>query len=493
MRVGFQAKNRSCVSYGSSALTEGMEHLRGLILEDGQNGTVQCPHNQCCFGIWNLIEGQLRAQLKGCWISEKEATCDSPTCETQSSEDTFTLSCRCRADLCNDNITHERKRQADSLRSSTGTIWIIATCFVLFFLGFLVFVVLRLWKGPALLMRPEEIGELTKVTTGLEKGSERKLPRQELPGLQFHKVLYEGQCSKLWQGTFCQQPVAIKTFPHSCYRQFASEWAVHNLPLMRHDNVVRLLAAGCGGPDKEQGGLLVLTLYPLGSLRHFLTQHVCSWDTAIRLGSSLAKGLAFLHEEQRKDGLHKPGVAHRDLSSQNVLVQEDKTCVISDFGLAMPLPMCHERWKEGPAEGIVRKAGAPRYTAPEILDESLNLQDLGSALRQADVYSLALVLWETLMRCSILFPENSVPEFQLAYEAELGSTPTYSELRRLAVEERGRPAIPPTWRRMGQVSVCLQELLEDCWDPEPEARLQAECAQQRLQRLGAADVAKECC
>ncbi|KAL8163955.1 UNVERIFIED_CONTAM: hypothetical protein K2H54_041895, partial [Gekko kuhli] len=265
-----------------------------------------------------------------------------------------------------------------------------------------------------------------------------------------------------------------------------------------------------------------------GSLRHFLTQHVCSWEVAVRLGSSLAKGLAFLHGEQRKEGLHKPGVAHRDLSSQNVLVQEDRTCVISDFGLAMTLPMGHEGWRGGPAEGVVRKAGAPRYTAPEILDESLNLQDLGSALKQADVYSMALVLWETLMRCSILFPDlcmgvgqigigewtthdiyspqpnftrtslqaiikSGTPDFQLAYDAELGSSPTYSELRRLAAEERGRPAIPPAWRRMGQVSVDLQELLEDCWDPDPEARLQADCAQQRLERLGAADVVKECC
>ncbi|XP_060108342.1 anti-Muellerian hormone type-2 receptor isoform X4 [Heteronotia binoei] len=402
MWTGARAKNRSCVSYGSSTLTEGMEHLRGLILEDGRNGTIQCPHNQCCFGVWNVIQGQLQAQLKGCWISEKKATCDSPTCEPRYSEDELTLSCRCRADMCNDNIRHDGKRSADSMQSSTGIIWIISVCSALFFLGFFAFlVVLRLWKGPALPMRPQETGELTNITTGSERYSERKLPKQELLDLQFHKVLHEGQCSKVWQGTFGQHPVAIKTFPPPCYREFASEWAVHSLPLMSHDNVVRLVAAGCGGPDKEQGGLLVLTLYPL--------------------------------------------------------------------------------------------AGTPRYTAPEILDESLNLQDSGSALRQADVYSMALVLWETLMRCSILFPESSTPEFQLAYEAELGSNPTYNELRRLAVEERGRPAIPPSWRRMGQVSVCLQELLEDCWDPEPEARLQAQCAQDRLQMLGAADVTKECC
>lgn len=72
MLIGVWAKNRSCVSYGSGALVEGMEHLRGLILEDSQNGTIQCPHNQCCFGIWNVIHGQLQAQLKG------EDCCGSP-------------------------------------------------------------------------------------------------------------------------------------------------------------------------------------------------------------------------------------------------------------------------------------------------------------------------------------------------------------------------------------------------------------------------------
>ncbi|KAJ6656159.1 hypothetical protein lerEdw1_004076 [Lerista edwardsae] len=495
VRGAGQMKNRSCVSYGFDALTQGVEHLRGLILEDGRTNTIQCPHNQCCFGIWNLTQGQLQAKVQGCWITEKEP-CDSSACESQSTEDTEAATIL----------------SSQSLPSPGGPIWIAAACLLLLlgclafledlhYFGMLVLlqgqiassllVVVKHWKVPAALLHSRDNGELPRITTGPEQNSRRKLPRQQLPGVQFLQVLHDGQFSKLWQGSFHQQPVAIKAFAPSCYQQFAAEWAVHSLPLMSHDNVIQLVAAGCGGPSEEQGGLLVLPLCPLGSLRHFLTQHVCSWDVTIQLTSSLARGLAFLHAEQCKEGLHKPGVAHRDLSSQNVLVREDRTCVISDFGLAMTLPVRQERWREGPPENIVRKAGAPRYTAPEILDESLNLQDLGSALRQADVYSLALVLWETLMRCSALFPDKRIPEFQLAYEAELGSDPTYSHLRRLAVEERGRPAIPPAWRRIGQASVSLQELLEDCWDPEPEARLQAECAQQRLQRLGAEDLAKE--
>ncbi|XP_072847196.2 anti-Muellerian hormone type-2 receptor isoform X4 [Pogona vitticeps] len=422
MSIGTMSKNRTCISYGSNALTGSLEYLQGLILEDARSGTVQCPHNQCCFGIWNLTEGQLQVLVQGCWTKENKPS-DSPACEPQAIPGMS--ACTCCSDLCNANISYmvSGRRQA----------------------------VLKRWKIPAAQLSSEATLELTKVTSGPEQKGRRELPKQELPDLQFLQILHHGQFSKLWQGTFKQQPVAIKAFPPLCHWQFESEWAVHSLPLMNHDNVIQLVAARCGGPSMEQGGLLVLTLYPLGSLRNFLSQHVCSWDITLRLGSSLARGLAFLHEEQWKEGLHKPGVAHRDLSSQNVLVREDWTSVISDFGLAVTLPESLKQWREDPAEHIVRTAEPPHYVAPEILDENLNLKDLGMALRQADVYSLALVLWEMFMRCSALFPEGATPEFQRAYEAELGSNPTHSDLWSLAVEERQRPAIPTAWKSFGQV------------------------------------------
>lgn len=53
---------------------------------------------------------------------------------------------------------------------------------------------------------------------------------------------------------------------------------------------------------------------------------------------------------------------------------------------------------------VLRQLGTQRYMAPEILDESLDLRRWGCALKQADVYAFALVLWEILMRCPALFP-----------------------------------------------------------------------------------------
>ncbi|XP_031949995.1 anti-Muellerian hormone type-2 receptor isoform X3 [Corvus moneduloides] len=420
-------------------------------------GAVRCPPGQCCIGIWN----RSHALVQGCWGGEGDA-CPSATCSPSPAgiPGGSVLLCLCHGHLCNGNAT--------GTATATGTGTAVG-------LG-------GARQGPGLRRTRAHTGQ--PLRGGRRIGVPPEPPSPDLPALRFLQVLQSGRFSAVWRGTLRQRPVAIKAFAAGAGRRFAAERAVHALPLMEHENVARLLDTRAAGP-RARGGLLVLQLYPAGSLRHFLGQHVGTWAGSVRLALSLARGLAFLHQELWRDGLYKPSVVHRDLSSQNVLVREDGTCAIGDFGLALALPPRAQDSTGARHAVTIRKAGTQRYLAPEILDESLDLRAWGRALRQADVYALALLLWEILSRCQALSPGAPVPPFRLAYEAELGSSPTGAQLRRLAADERRRPLIPPAWHRVPQPGGALPELLEDCWDPDPEARLSAERALQRLQRLAA--------
>ncbi len=66
------------------------------------------------------------------------------------------------------------------------------------------------------------------------------------------------------------------------------------------------------------------------------------------------------------------------------------------------------------------EAGTLRYMAPELLEGAVNLKDCENALKEADVYALSLVLWETSNTCSkFQIDENHAPYF-MAYEKEIG-------------------------------------------------------------------------
>ena len=52
------------------------------------------------------------------------------------------------------------------------------------------------------------------------------------------------------------------------------------------------------------------------------------WDARMKIALGAARGLAYLHEDSN------PRVIHRDFKASNVLLEDDFTPKVSDFGLA---------------------------------------------------------------------------------------------------------------------------------------------------------------
>lgn len=121
--------------------------------------------------------------------------------------------------------------------------------------------------------------------------------------------------------------------------------------------------------------------------------------------------------------------------------------------------------------------------APEVLEGAVNLRDCETALKQIDIYSLGLVLWELCTRCHDWYPAGcEPPPYASPYEAEIGKCPSFEHMQVLVSRHKARPLFPLNWGG-GTAAKIAKETCEDCWDHDAEARLTAVCAEERLHEL----------
>ncbi|KAJ4833857.1 hypothetical protein Tsubulata_029877 [Turnera subulata] len=156
-------------------------------------------------------------------------------------------------------------------------------------------------------------------------------------------------------------------------REFLTEIKV--IASVEHDNLVKLY--GCCAEGKHR--ILVYGYLEKNSLAQTLLGDghsgiQFSWFTRRKICIGIAQGLAFLHEEV------KPHIVHRDIKASNILLDNNLTPKISDFGLAKLLPpnLTHIS---------TRVAGTAGYLAPEYAIR-------GQLTRKADIYSFGVLLLE---------------------------------------------------------------------------------------------------
>lgn len=151
--------------------------------------------------------------------------------------------------------------------------------------------------------------------------------------VQLIELRAHGRFGEVYKGTMITEAVAVKIFPMKEKVSWMMEQDIYKLPHMKHDNVLRFIAA-----EKRDDKLwLISQFHDLGSLSDYLKGHKLSWLDMLKIGESMAKGLAYLHDDIPVTGHSeaKPSIAHRDFKSKNVLLKSDLTACIADFGLAL--------------------------------------------------------------------------------------------------------------------------------------------------------------
>lgn len=163
-------------------------------------------------------------------------------------------------------------------------------------------------------------------------------------------------------------PFELKDDPEARERFLREAQAASNL---RHRNICPIVEID----EAVDGRLFVALEYFAGkTLKKYLESGPLAIDEALDIARQIAAGLGEAHSH---------GLVHRDLVPANVLVTEDGTVKILDFGLA-------KRVSQGGLTQIGWSLGTPEYMSPE----QIRGDDTD---RTTDLWSLGVMLYEMLV------------------------------------------------------------------------------------------------
>jgi hypothetical protein len=205
-----------------------------------------------------------------------------------------------------------------------------------------------------------------RATTGIEA----------IAGYRIKKLLDQGGMGGVYlaEDENLERLVAIKVINPElsdhpeAKRRFTREALI--VAAFQHANIVTVYASGW--LDEKQ--YIVMEYVSGGTLGQRMSAEKLTVEAAGRIAYQMADALAYSHERS---------VIHRDFKPNNILLRDDRTAVLSDFGVAKAVGT------RGSETAIGMVIGSHGYMAPE--------QALGRAISdRVDIYSFGLVLHEML-------------------------------------------------------------------------------------------------
>lgn len=276
---------------------------------------------------------------------------------------------------------------------------------------------------------PRQHGVVNKPANGMVAASGERSPvhnsfEWEIPmsELTFGPRIGRGGYGEVFRGLWSGTEVAIKMlFTDNMSAKLISDLRneVELLCKLRHPNIVLFMGA-CTEPETP---CIVTEYLGRGSLANILQDESIEvdWGLRLQIGIDCARGMAYLHSRN-------PVIIHRDLKTDNLLVDDNWQVKVADFGLATVKLRTFAK----------TMCGTTGWVAPEVLAEE-------GYTEKADVYSFAIILWEMFTR-------------QVPYAGKN----TMQVVR--SVDRGERLAIPDD---------CPQDyknLINDCWSSDPATR-----------------------
>jgi serine/threonine protein kinase len=158
-------------------------------------------------------------------------------------------------------------------------------------------------------------------------------------------------------------------------QDFISE--VSTIGRIHHVNVVQLIGFCVEGSKRA----LVYEFMPNGSLNKYIflseVRTLLSYDQIFDIALGVARGIEYLHQGCDMQ------ILHFDIKPHNILLDENFTPKVSDFGLAKLYPV------NDSIVSLTAARGTLGYMAPELF-----YKNIGGVSYKADVYSFGMLLME---------------------------------------------------------------------------------------------------